>query len=116
MFEDSLQLSHRLTPTATAITASSLGGREESIPSHCGAIYSALTRDVFPYIVMIGTNIAYINGSTGHCSGVILFGKRDFKMKTRTYNLIELLITRIGFVITAGSLIAIQFSNSHLIL
>ena len=34
-------------------------------------------------------------------------------MKTRAYTILELVITRIGFFMAAGSLIAIQFSNSH---
>ena len=37
-------------------------------------------------------------------------------MKTKTNDIIELMITRIGFVITAGSLIAVQFSHFHQVL
>jgi hypothetical protein len=42
--------------------------------------------------------------------------KHGLKMKTKHYDMIVLVITRIGFFIASGSLIAIQFSNSNPVL
>ena len=36
-------------------------------------------------------------------------------MKTKTYDIMAMVIARLGFVFVAGGLIVLQFSQSHLI-